>query len=507
MLYWIGAPAERLFGSVGVLVVFGLVSVVSLAVAFGAAHRLGGRPLLLSVGVASAVLVHSLGPQRLVDPWNPYLTYLPLLGFLLAAAATAEAGPGWTLPAAVALGSLAAQSHLGAVPVVGVASLGAIVWRRTVRRQEVATTEKDQGRCRPGSDRTRPNRRLTIASAVLGLALWSGPLVQQVTGHPGNLGAIATYVLEDRPNRPAMDASLRIAARELGVRPAWTGGPEVDFVGYVAPGQAWTLLLTFGALAGAWWISRHQGDRTTSRLLAYVTTVVAISVLAVTRTTDGFFPYVLRWTWPVAALAAAAAARPLLRALDRSRPVPRRWSWTVGVPVLALLIGATATAASTADAARHTLTPSPLDSRIVGELARETRAKVPRGHYYVADEDSQQFAGIGESLGAQLMRSGYRIRFPASSTTGMGPSRTGSRKGLPMLLVLGGSFRTDRKVPPGSKLVATFRVGTPAQDAERRRLVERLDAGTSIRADLERLAEIPDTSRQYDVYLVPGTQD
>ncbi|MBA3280831.1 MAG: hypothetical protein H0U29_01225, partial [Acidimicrobiia bacterium] len=138
LLFWVGAPFLRLFGPSGLLLGSATINLAGLMGALAAARRLGGALLVVPVAATSAAMVHTLGPVRLVDPWNPHVTYLPLLCFLLCSAAAAEGGARWPLPAAIMSGSFVAQSHLGAAAPVAAGTLGAVAWWWSARTDDAA---------------------------------------------------------------------------------------------------------------------------------------------------------------------------------------------------------------------------------------------------------------------------------------------------------------------------------------------------------------------------------
>ena len=81
------------------------------------ARRRGGRSLMLLTLLGSALLVRALGPEYLLNPWNPYV---PALAFGLVVFLTwaMTCGETWALPVAAGVGSFCIQTHVGYVPLV-----------------------------------------------------------------------------------------------------------------------------------------------------------------------------------------------------------------------------------------------------------------------------------------------------------------------------------------------------------------------------------------------------
>ena len=145
LLFYVLAIPYRVLGSRSVALDLTalLVNGATIAAILALAMRRGRLPMVLAAAIPVAVLVHSLGIDQLRDPWNAYLPVLPLLLLLLLAWSVAV-GDVWMLPVAVAVGSFAAQTHLGfALEVFGlmlIATVGAVVYGygigRRVRREQ-----------------------------------------------------------------------------------------------------------------------------------------------------------------------------------------------------------------------------------------------------------------------------------------------------------------------------------------------------------------------------------
>src|SRR5581483_4681240 len=156
--------------------------------------RIAGLPL---VAVGSALL---LGYYALVGDalfrsiWPPYLVILPML-LLILLAALGISGSTPALAAALVVGSFEIQTHVGTAPATVAVVGGAFVLRVVLDR--LAARRTGWG--------PRPDGRwkwpLSAAGAVLTVVMWIPPLVDEVTGNPGNLTALFRFFTHNGPSR------------------------------------------------------------------------------------------------------------------------------------------------------------------------------------------------------------------------------------------------------------------------------------------------------------------
>ena len=208
-------------------------------IAAGALCWLG---IILSAHAPNA-MTYSEGPRGgLVSPWNPMVVILPLL-LLMVLSASAFAGSGLSVLGATLVGSFVLQANISSGPLalllIGVAAVGWVVSR--VRAPRV-------------DHRVSPRAvALGIAGGVLLVLAWVPPVIEQLTGHPGNMTLIARYFSAHKAGQPwsaagwslvNVGATLvvgpsQVMARVLGGRPpnALLGG-AVLLVAVVAAGTA-----------------------------------------------------------------------------------------------------------------------------------------------------------------------------------------------------------------------------------------------------------------------------
>jgi hypothetical protein len=182
--YWI-APFHALSGTKPVGLGAGALALnlAVLAVMTSIIIRRAGYLLAVAVLGVVGLFAWRIAPV-LTSAWNPHIIVFAMMALIVAAGDTI-AGAASTLPVVAALASLVGQSHVALVPsalaIGGVAVIGAIAGSR---RTEHATGII---------------RALLAALAVL-VVLWALPIVEQLTGHPGNISQLWTFFVAE-PHR------------------------------------------------------------------------------------------------------------------------------------------------------------------------------------------------------------------------------------------------------------------------------------------------------------------
>ena len=273
----------RLWGPNGLIVAIVTVHLVSLVVAWGVArriNRLAGAFALL----AAVVVLAARDPSQALEPWNPFaglVSSITLLVLAWAAAQRMALGPILMLP----LGTYLLQSHLGYAPLVGLV---------VVVAAGLALL--------PGRDRTRSVPWVPwILGAVLAALLWVPVLVQQLTGTPGNITAIASSFGET--GEPlGVSAGWATVSSAFAARPYWTQGLVVEF----PESGAWPLWLILTGLAVIW--SAMRRDWQAVRILGICLAAVAASFVAVSSASGAPSEYLVSWIPAVAATTIAMSA-------------------------------------------------------------------------------------------------------------------------------------------------------------------------------------------------------
>jgi len=243
LLFWLLALPVRLDPGHGVLWGAGLLAAVILSVAAEAAWSVAGW-----LGVAFvAFAVADVG--RLVPTifdnvaWNAYFALLFFFASAVLAFAVACGRLGWW-PVLVFSASVAAQSHLYFV--VGAVALAVIAPLMGILR------------------RGRPVRhRWWVAGIAIGVICWAAPLVQQFTGHPGNISSI----LEVGRGQSSVGggSALRIVAMAASPSPIWLAHLPSGFSSEIAlayahgPSFGIGVLALLAAIAAvSWWTGRRD---------------------------------------------------------------------------------------------------------------------------------------------------------------------------------------------------------------------------------------------------------
>lgn len=318
--YYLLAVPERIDPLHGLLWGAALLAAVLVALAVEAAWSVAGPLGAAVVAAGAAVTTATLAESTVNLAWNPSLGVYALVATLATAVAAGSGRLGW-LPVAVAAGSLAAQCHVAyaassaAALAVGLA-LGLLQRERGLRRL----------------------RPVAVAVAA-GVACWVAPVVQQLTGHPGNWSVLASS-LGTHGRTMGADFGLRAIASATHFPPSWARRPPPigtvalfhRFVGDVYGGSvAWGVaaIALCGGVAVAAGLRRH-------RLLAAMAGTGSLAGLGAAFTLgsvpESQLPYLLYYLyfvlWPVgmlmtvtlataAVVAGAELARPLLRARGR----------------------------------------------------------------------------------------------------------------------------------------------------------------------------------------------
>ncbi|MEL7210261.1 MAG: hypothetical protein AAGK32_18860, partial [Actinomycetota bacterium] len=198
--------------------------------------------------------------------------------------------PDWVaLPLLAVASSFSVQSHGGyALLAVGLVAPALFVAVRSWRLG--------------GPDRCSP-RVLVVAVGLLAL-VWLPPVVEQLTGDPGNLQAI---VEDSGGGLPAagLGRSLEVLGLELGPRLPWATGSEGVVSATSGPlpeyGAGWALvtLVPFGVGTV---VAARREDAAVLRLQLLLWGQLALAVVSAALIGGEIANYLVRWTWAIGAL-------------------------------------------------------------------------------------------------------------------------------------------------------------------------------------------------------------
>ena len=442
LLFWTLAPFRWLAGDTGILAGVLIINAVAVAGAVWVARRRGGVTLAAIAAIAILLLVRALGVGVVADPWNPWVAVLPALTYLLLAWSLAERDFAM-LPWLAVAGSLAVQSEVAYVPLVAGAAAVAIALACVRRRGEAPL------------DRTAL-RRGVIFGVIAAVALWLAPLIQQFTGHPGNLGEIISYFRH--PTEPALGfrTAYGIMGRELPF--TWLRGNDTSVLGFVIPDRTLPalVLLTMTAIAGALaWRRRRAGA---TRFAIFMLALSGIGVIATARVTGVAGSYLLRWWWVIGALICCSIAWSLACLINedtRARVVGT--VATIAAAVLAVFV---------VSDVLPTRVPDQAFSRAIGKLAPATAEHLTREHrYLLSGIDAANFGDpVGNGLFLDLDERGYRVYVSADHAPAFGSwraARPGETDGS--ITVVSSDDLATFRTPPGATQVARYDPLTTAQ--------------------------------------------
>ncbi|HTZ08033.1 MAG TPA: hypothetical protein VMB72_03110, partial [Acidimicrobiales bacterium] len=284
---------------------------------------------LATTGPGLEFLEQPLG--ALVSPWNPYVVILPLVLCTVLCAAGAT-GSTLSLVGALLVGSVVVQSDVSTAPlvVVLVAVSGAIAAARALRRRRS-----------PGAA-TGPAPTATVVGAVLGVALlvvlWLPPLVQEVTGSPGNLTLLARFFTARHPTQALRTGLWSVLAVDGALVRGQRALPFV--LGRAPAGAGIVLVATLGVGVAAVVVGIRRRSPFAVALGAAGLAGLVVGVASATRVVGTVFAYLVLWevAAPLSSLVGLGVAlgSPAPQGAHRLRGERRRRGVTAALVVLVL---------------------------------------------------------------------------------------------------------------------------------------------------------------------------
>jgi hypothetical protein len=406
-----------------------------------------------------AVYLRRLVPGFVREDWNPFIALLPFTVLVLVCWCIVL-GDRWLLPAAAGLGSFCVQCHIGYA--IGVAA----VWGATVLGLAVRAV-RARGR--------RPSgwaRRWVLPAGATALVLalfWVLPVIDQLTGRPGNLTLLIRYFRSQRPGWTLHEA-VRQLSTTLGWLPGWVSGAHLHS-DFLAPAllPAWTGLLALLAFLAAVAVGtlRHRAGGALGLAVA-VGVVGAAALLATVRVVGPLYTYLVQWIWTVGVLLwvfIGMVGLDLLRALAARRPALQLHGWSPRHAVALSVVPALALAALSVDsglrAARDTTATipeiRPLAIAADGWLHRQQATTVTVRY---APTTKPVFVGTldsGNAMVLALERAGFDVQMPLVDRNVFGPATTDHPDRAQAAIVVG--FADGYSPPPGPGEVFLARAG------------------------------------------------
>ena len=444
LLYWVVAPATHLWPGAGAAVAGLGLGAICVLVACLAAGSAGGRAAAWSVAAGMLVLTAALASVVVEAPsWNPYAGLAPFAGLLVVGTVIAVGRIGW-LPAGIALGSFVAQTHLMFAPAAALVVLvgGAM---GMLRRRGVVSEKK------------QPARRWLAGTLVVTTACWWPVVVQQLTGHPGNAGALLHATLNGPGPTVGWTRALGAMGEILGPVPAWLHPPASFASSAVEPtgGDAARTVIVLVALVVVCVVALRRGQPGLGAAAAVAVASMAGALWAVAGIgveAVASYAYIRFVGWPVALVAELVViwgigtlAWPGLRRITASRRVVRPLS---GLAVLlSVLLSAAAALGSGSQAALGREQPrgaaiamARSTARLIGRPARQGQ----RLAVAVTEPPGLTAVSLMTATGYQLRTAGWTPSLPPPWSQVLDP-RYRQRPSDPLLGV--------GPVPPGARVL------------------------------------------------------
>jgi hypothetical protein len=512
------APVYRLLGrsawslQAGTVVIHG----AAIATALLIARRRGGTPLVLAIAAMLAVLARGYGLATLTEPWNPYLPLLWWVVFLLAVWSVVV-GDVRLLVVAVLAASFCAQTHVPYLAMTaalgGVAAMAALVHAR----------------------RSGAGLRWMGAAALLGVLLWTPPLIDQATAEHGNLGKLVDH-FTDPPEEPVgIGKGVELALLHLDVASLASGqhGSTGSLVtataepdGSVLPGVA-LLVVWLASVVVAWRLRARE----VLGLDLVVAAGLAAGAVSMGRIFGDLWYYLMLWAWAVTALLVVAVVWTAVLVLPH-----RARAANVGPALLAavVVVSAVLFSVDAVDAEPPAPRLSSTLGAVVGPTADALRDGVGAadgadGRYVITWEDALHIGSQAYGLVSELERRGFTV----GMTSGLVVPNTKYRTIDPTTATAEIHFATGVHIAPWESMPGAIKVVEvePRSPAEIRRFaslraeaIERLQAdglddvvplvdenlfGASIRRSVpsstrELLAEMLDLGLPTAVFIAPA---
>ena len=451
LMYWVLAVPIHLDPAKGALWGAALLCAAASILAVEAGWAVAGRAGAVVTSAAVLAAVAGVRSWPLDPVWNPHFG----LSFYVATAAGAwavAAGRRWWLPVVAFTASLAAEAHvMYAISTFILVALAVAVGVGGAQRG----TRREWG-------------LPVLAAAVVILACWIAPLVQQIAGHPGNLSALWSWDIGRQ--KLGLAFGLRALSATGWWHPLWwSASSSFDFFGIYgriahAPLWAGPVLLAGTAVIGAaaWRLgNRRLGTLAAVTLAAMVGLVATYGGLASTGALELSYLDVMAWpagiliwicwTWALTEAAVALLARG--RAVGRVRaPGTRSVELLLAAGVAVLVVLASAISVEVVGGARRDSSVALLwsSTRQVDAINRDFLAlRLPHGPVAVdVSVPGSSLLSYGDTYGLmwQLVVDGYSPELPGFFTVPVGPE-IGIRQGVEMVQVL--------ETPEGPKLELT----------------------------------------------------
>jgi hypothetical protein len=454
-MFWLIAPLSGLTGEPAWATLVGgaLLQGVAIAAIGWIAWRKGGVALVAAALALNGLAYGAMGPSTLLEAWNPNVTYPFLIVLVLLAWCLAD-GDVAVLPVAAAVATFLVQTHVGYLPLVGVAVGFGLVgaWLRTRR----------------GRPPTGGWRRPVIGSVVVVIVSWAPAVLQEIV-HGDNVGPLVRS-LAGKGQRLGTHQAAGIFGAEFRVPPPWLGGhTHLDpFNSTVVPGPDRYLLVPIVLLVVAALLTfRNPRPRVP---LALTALLMAVGYWSISRVVGRAERYAFYWRVPLALLVVFVALGALWYRLGLDHR-PGALSATV-VVLAAVVLFSSVTLSVRATQWGEVSPVEPIARAMLSRLQREHE---PRGSVLVRAPDVP-FLGLQRTVVNELDRSGANVRVDTDLGFQFGYTRTAtpSEVGEVWYVVENGQYLSVISGLPGARVLWETAALSPRREQEMRVLQRRL---------------------------------
>jgi hypothetical protein len=444
-MYWLLAFPYHLFGDrpEALLAAAATLNALTVAALSAVAWRRGRLPLVALTMTATAILVHAMGPAMIRDPWNPFITLLPLALTVFLVWSVIE-GDFWMWPPLAFLVSFELQSHIGYLPMLAMlgVSVFAIAWRRKSFNTLLPTSTKQRWWV------------LGLSSAVV-IGCWLPVLLDQVAG-TGNLGAIAHYFLTNGDSPAGFGTAFHVAADQLRFPSApWLGRSELAGLDGALLGSGLAaLVVPILSMAGSLWLAVRMRVLAALRLQLVVIATALGGLIATARVTGPLFDWVVRWWWVIACLWWLSIVWVLWSVLCKRITTQSMQRIATGLLAVVATVVTLAATGPIISATSSTPPPSPSTGIVLdGFLQQTLDALQGSGPLLIVTTGSVR-GDYGDALRLQLERAGIQVVAESNMISHLGPQRSESNRApVGTLWIVSADQITQFKADPSMKFL------------------------------------------------------
>ena len=458
LMYWLLAFPYHLFGDKpeAILAAAATINALTVAALSAVAWRRGRLPMVALTMTATAILIHAMGAATIRDPWNPFITLLPLALTVFLVWSVIE-GDFWMWPPVAFLVSFELQSHIGYLPMLAMlgVSVFVITWR-----------SKSMGALLPTATKQRW-WVLGLSSAVV-IGCWLPVLLDQVAG-TGNLGAIAQYFLSPGDSPAGFGTALHVAADQLRLPSApWLGRAELAGLDGALLGSGLAALaVPILSMAGSLWLAVRMRVLTALRFQLVVIATALGGLIATARVTGPLFDWVVRWWWVIASLWWLSIVWVLWSVLYQRIQTQSMQRIATGVLAVGAAIVTLAATGPVISATSSTPPPSPSTGVVLNGFLQQTLDALQGSGPLLVGTTGSVRGDYGDALRLQLERTGIKVVAEPNMISHLGPERSESnRTPVGTLWIVSADQITQFKADPSMTFLGGWDPLTQDQRAE-----------------------------------------